>query len=313
MGCVFFFNATLYLKDFFVYQPKFYQSDYFLSLSLSIDAWMIAAWAIFLTELIRPGKTNLWTALSNSLPLVFISILFAVTGSQKVFDYSKIYYLFYGIVLYGYFLYHSRLYNKILRDNYSYYEGINIGWVYVILSLFTIYFIVWFFVNKRVDQMIDISYFLFSLAIWIIVVHKGYYQEAIILENKEEDLPDDFLEELQQVSKYPLTFEKKINQLIHEQQVFLDPKLTLPQLAAKINTNRTYLSNYLNSTLNMSFSSYINSFRLDYACKLLADPDNKDTLDVIAEKAGFNSPSTFRRVFIEKFNYPPKLYKRNNS
>lgn len=66
----------------------------------------------------------------------------------------------------------------------------------------------------------------------------------------------------------------------------------------QVGTNRTYLSNYLNNTLNTTFYDYINGFRLKAALEQLNDPASSVTMVELAESCGFNSTSTFRRVFV---------------
>ena len=81
-------------------------------------------------------------------------------------------------------------------------------------------------------------------------------------------------------------------------QIWLNPHLTLADLATHIGTNRTYLSNYLNKRLNTSFYDYINHYRLEAALKHLDNPNSTLTVAEVAESCGFNSLSTFRRVFM---------------
>lgn len=95
-----------------------------------------------------------------------------------------------------------------------------------------------------------------------------------------------------------------------QEQVFLNPRLTLSDLALKVGTNRTYLSNYINQQLNKTFFDYINSHRLTFATELLLTTNY--TLEVIAEKSGFNSLSTFRRCFMQKYSCSPSAYKKEN-
>jgi AraC-like DNA-binding protein len=91
---------------------------------------------------------------------------------------------------------------------------------------------------------------------------------------------------------------RKLEHLLSEEQIWKNTQLTLADLAAEIGTNRTYLSNYLNNTLNTTFYEYINSFRLEAALKIMNDPTSTATMVEIAEACGFNSISTFRRVFV---------------
>ena len=95
-----------------------------------------------------------------------------------------------------------------------------------------------------------------------------------------------------------------------KEQAFLNPKLTLSELALRVGTNRTYLSNYLNQQLHQTFFEYVNSLRMSYATELLVTTNL--TLEVIAEKSGFNSLSTFRRCFLQKHGTSPSVYKKEH-
>lgn len=106
------------------------------------------------------------------------------------------------------------------------------------------------------------------------------------------------------------SFKSRFDECINVEKVFLDPKLTLTELALKVGTNRTYMSNYINRELGKTFFDFINSLRLDYATELLLS-DNL-TLEVVAERSGFNSLSTFRRYFIHVHNCSPTAYKREH-
>ena len=88
---------------------------------------------------------------------------------------------------------------------------------------------------------------------------------------------------------------------MQEERVWLNPHLTLSDLAMQVGTNRTYLSNYLNNTLRTTFYDYINGFRLQAALQQLHDAEPAATMPTMAEvteACGFNSISTFRRVFV---------------
>ena len=99
-------------------------------------------------------------------------------------------------------------------------------------------------------------------------------------------------------------FIKRFEECIYEEQIYLNPKLTLTDLALKVGTNRTY------HELKKTFFDFINSLRLDFATQLLLNTNL--TLEVIAEKSGFNSLSTFRRYFMYVHKVSPTVYKREN-
>lgn len=105
-------------------------------------------------------------------------------------------------------------------------------------------------------------------------------------------------------------FVTRLNEMMSKEEAFLNPKLTLTELALRIGTNRTYLSNYINQSLHQTYFEYINSMRLKYATELLVTTNL--TLEVIAERSGFNSLSTFRRCFVHTYNCSPSAYKKAN-
>ena len=105
-------------------------------------------------------------------------------------------------------------------------------------------------------------------------------------------------------------FVSRLEECMGKEQIFLNPKLTLSELALKVGTNRTYLSNYINQELNSTFFDYVNSRRLVFATELLLTTNY--TLEVIAEKSGFNSLSTVRRCFLQAHGCSPSVYKKEN-
>lgn len=115
------------------------------------------------------------------------------------------------------------------------------------------------------------------------------------------------LQEKQSRSKYETSHMsmdrgKECLQLVlrHMQQdkLFLDGELTLKKLAAKVGANTSYLSQVINEQLGMGFSDFVNHFRIEEAKKImLADDKNEwDVIDICFE-VGFNSLSSFYRIF----------------
>ena len=89
----------------------------------------------------------------------------------------------------------------------------------------------------------------------------------------------------------------RLEQLMSDDKVWKNPRLSLADLAMQIGTNRTYLSNYLNSNLNTTFYDYINGYRIEAALRMMHEAGSSRTMAEVAENSGFNSISTFRRVF----------------
>ena len=102
----------------------------------------------------------------------------------------------------------------------------------------------------------------------------------------------------------------QLDELMNEREIYLNSHLTLSDLAAALGTNRTYLSNYLNRELKVSFYDYVNSHRVKRACAMItSDPDVSIT--DLAERCGFNSVSTFRRSFSREVGLTCGEYRQN--
>lgn len=80
---------------------------------------------------------------------------------------------------------------------------------------------------------------------------------------------------------------------------YLNNNVSLAYLASKLEVNTKYLSGFLNSQLNESFSTYINRLRIEYIVgKLQSDPKYlKYKISYLAEEAGYSSHSSFTIAF----------------
>jgi len=104
---------------------------------------------------------------------------------------------------------------------------------------------------------------------------------------------------------------ERLDELMKEERVFCDEDLTLERLAELLFITRNQLSEFLNSYLNMHFNTYVNSFRIEEAKKILiGDPER--TILSIAMEVGFNSKSVFYNAFSKFTSVSPVKYRRDN-
>lgn len=101
-----------------------------------------------------------------------------------------------------------------------------------------------------------------------------------------------------------------LEKIIVAEGLHKDPNLKLSELAKKINISTHQLSQLLNENLGKSFSTYINEYRIEEACKLITT-DSRFTFEAIGYEVGFNSKSTFYAVFKKIKGVTPALYKEN--
>jgi AraC-like DNA-binding protein len=103
---------------------------------------------------------------------------------------------------------------------------------------------------------------------------------------------------------------QEILKVIELKRLYLNMDLDLEQLEKEMKINRNYLSNAINICWGDNFNSLINSYRIKEAKKLLTEPKNSDlTILQICFKVGFNSKSTFNRVFKDKVKITPRQYR----
>lgn len=104
----------------------------------------------------------------------------------------------------------------------------------------------------------------------------------------------------------------QLEELMRCEHLYADPLLSIEKLAEQLQTNRTYLSQVINEQAGVTYSSYINNFRIDAALALLSDPANLDvSLKEIAHQTGFNSLSSFYTLFKKKVGIAPSIYREN--
>ena len=91
---------------------------------------------------------------------------------------------------------------------------------------------------------------------------------------------------------------EKLLALMTNEQPWLEPELTLAELAHRLRTNTSLLSHVINTGCGQNFNDFVNSYRVVEAERKLKDPRlGHYSLVGIALESGFNSKSTFNRVF----------------
>jgi putative ABC transport system permease protein len=93
---------------------------------------------------------------------------------------------------------------------------------------------------------------------------------------------------------------------------YQDPELSLSSLAEKLELGPHELSRIINTALKKSFNDFINEYRVaDVVQKMQDRAYNHITLLGIAFESGFNSQSTFNRIFRQMTGKSPLEYKNN--
>lgn len=232
------------------------------------------------------------------------------------------------LVIYGLFLTRRLLktYHKVIRifnDTHADDIGAYIKW----LSIFT-YWAVIFGVGCGLLTFLPDEY----IYIWILSSVPFYiylflcYLNYLLFYEKVENAMEDGItsedenlcgttnlkqEQKQETPFYHAEIEKKIKSWI-DTDGYIRPGLTIKELSDKLQTNRTYLSEYIKTKYEMSFRDWITGLRIEYAKRLLAQNPRLTVAD-ISEKSGFLSPSHFIRMFKENAGCTPVKWKKTEA
>ena len=103
-----------------------------------------------------------------------------------------------------------------------------------------------------------------------------------------------------------------IEDFLTNQKPYLIQGFSLQDLSTYTGINIPTLSALINKEYGMNFNDYVNQYRVRYFKDLLAQPEyHQWTLEAIAQKAGFNSRTTFIRAFTKFADCSPSVYLKN--
>ncbi|NVO20182.1 MAG: AraC family transcriptional regulator [Bacteroidetes bacterium] len=89
----------------------------------------------------------------------------------------------------------------------------------------------------------------------------------------------------------------ELKRLLEIEKVYSDSSVTLTVLANRAGISVPYLSQIINEEFKVSFSDFINSYRIKEAETLLSETHHKFTIQQIMYDVGFNSKSAFNNAF----------------
>lgn len=99
------------------------------------------------------------------------------------------------------------------------------------------------------------------------------------------------------------------HQMRHE-RIWRQPLLTKERVAEMLGSNRTYVSQSIVRSTGLSFTDYVNSYRIDEAIRLLSDAENSTPLKALSSDIGFNSITSFYKYFSAKVGMTPNKYRK---
>ena len=103
-----------------------------------------------------------------------------------------------------------------------------------------------------------------------------------------------------------------LKQAMENKQLYQDPELSLSSLADKLEIHTHELSRIINIALKKNFNEFVNEYRVRDVARKMQDPAyDHITLLGIAYDSGFNSQTTFNRIFKQLTGKGPLEYKND--
>lgn len=304
------------------YIHNFFGSQLVVATNL-LQATVIPFGVCLLRELTHPGRVGRRMLLFNMLSCWAMLLVYWVLKSEIIYYLFIFALLIYGIVGLSCAVFAAHRYDLKLKDWSSYTEGVDLRWLGKTVWAFLGIFAVWIIASFLDQEWVVVPYN-FSICAFFAVIAYCLSRQQVVDFSKENpfdgaDGQDAALadgpekapvaeEADEEVVPFKQALQERMVQVFETERVFLDKKLTIVRLAEIVGTNRTYLSNFINAELQSSFSDYVNGYRVSFAKTLLVE--NNAPLDVIAEMSGFNSVSSFRRMFSAVEGCTPGQYRR---
>ncbi len=207
-------------------------------------------------------------------------------------------------------------YTAYLSENVSDPENYDLEWLrrtMIVLSILYFLYAILLLTDRTIFYVVIKSV---MLVVWFYFFYKALFLKDIRIEysfkngwdlpSNEDEEDDDDEEQRGALFK---RYAEEVNTWFEREKPYLNDDLRLTDLQRVFPISRSYLSQLFNKELGMSFSDYVNQFRVEES-KRLMDAEPLASIQEIAERSGFHSMSTFRRAFIKQTGIVPSEYKR---
>lgn len=184
--------------------------------------------------------------------------------------------------------------------------GVDIGWLrfivygYALACLIGIGFTASVLLKSpaaSVINLVSISYFFFFFfAIFYNTITNKLYNDEV--KPKSALLPNADRQQLM----------KRIEEQVAVKKMYLEPELTLQQIASALNEKERNISQTINTIQQRNVNDYINSLRIEHACRLLLADKEKPVFEVMYE-SGFSTKGAFNLAFKKVTGKTPTQYR----
>lgn len=309
-GCAeVYFMLQTYLWDLPVLHLGSDRMTAYMLLAGNFLGWLLL---IYPTETLRPGWMNMERALLQLFPLIALSVL----------DYFVPYDLrwltsLYPVLLFIFVLTHIRAYRIWCENNYSTMDHIDVQWIvrYLIMLFVLGMSYGYMMVNDnpcRAFTQNILIFIMFSYSIEQILFRRDPWDNLIGTEEPdaaesrpETTVPTDEQKELPDGTCVQSEKARKLEQWMETEKPYLNPNFKLIDLMQVLPMNRTYLSEFINTTYGCTFYQFVTRYRIEEAKRLMRECPELKMADV-ATRSGFSSQPAFSKIFTKETGQTPR-------
>lgn len=201
-----------------------------------------------------------------------------------------------------------RHYQSWISENFSATHHIRLNWLKLVLSALLLVCLQWLIeiiLRDGFNIYFSYDYTVQLLGILLLILAIGGLRQSSL---KNVHYEQSAVEKEQYVTDQVIL--RKITAAMETDQLYLQPTLTLADLAAHLKISSRVVSRHINTGFHQSFNDFVNTYRVEAVKRRIADGDlQKFTLLAIAMVCGFNSKTSFNRTFKEITGTPPSDYK----
>ncbi|MEM1218410.1 MAG: helix-turn-helix domain-containing protein [Bacteroidota bacterium] len=217
-----------------------------------------------------------------------------------------------------------RAYRQNIREQYSYIEPIHLEWVRIFSWIYLILLIVIFFsfllYNVRWFPL-DITWVYFVvngamvLAIFFLSLMgiRNYVIADYLAKELSTKEPEEKIREIGKAHGDVSAIFARLEAYFVEEQIYLESKITLPQVAARLKVPVHVLSQVINQETDGPFYDFVNRYRVDHLKESLLDAQKSHlTILALGYESGFNSKASLNRIFKQQVGLTPSQYQKQN-
>lgn len=300
----------------------------------------------YVIEILRPGWINWRRGLYIALPWLICSAFYPFMlwvlnepyTSLNNFDELRVHITEFNVwfrfvlflmtyaylyLLHTFTLRYRHYYDKWCADNYVSTEQMDISWLrYVAIGMLVItllYSCMLFNVGLSLWAIHQVVIqFIFLIVFYHGLYHENPYTDTFFEQTLDEETALDIYESNHfHTPKDEDTFAEHLPEyiLIVEEwmkttQPYLRPNFKLQDVEEILPFNRTYLSRVFNEGFALSFSQFVQNYRIEKAQEILRSNQQMSIKEVLFD-CGFSSVSTFHSTFQKKTGMTPMQYRQS--